>query len=224
MIMRQLENMERQIKYKTCDQCRRCLPIVSFYRNNQRKDGRQSLCSDCMKQRRKERRYDQKYNQTLKAKANAKRYAQSEKGKLRKQIYQAIWVSQNRERLQELWKKYNKMERYKAIQKKYWETEKGKKAKAKKDANYRLTPNGRMAKKRIEKKRKYALKDSTLTLAEWEQIKEKHNHLCFYCKKKKPLEMDHFIPLSRGGQHTKENVVPSCRSCNAKKSNRLVEI
>jgi len=33
-------------------------------------------------------------------------------------------------------------------------------------------------------------------------------------------EMDHIIPLSKGGGHLWENVQCACRSCNAKKSNR----
>ena len=31
------------------------------------------------------------------------------------------------------------------------------------------------------------------------------------------LEMDHITPLSKGGDHTASNIVPCCRSCNAKK-------
>jgi 5-methylcytosine-specific restriction endonuclease McrA len=33
--------------------------------------------------------------------------------------------------------------------------------------------------------------------------------------------VDHVIPRSRGGEHTWENVVASCRRCNSKKENRL---
>ena len=43
---------------------------------------------------------------------------------------------------------------------------------------------------------------------------------CQYCGR--PAEnVDHVIPRSRGGTHTWENVVASCRRCNAKKENRL---
>lgn len=45
-------------------------------------------------------------------------------------------------------------------------------------------------------------------------------HRCQYCDR--PAEnLDHVIPRSRGGTHTWENVVASCRSCNARKENRL---
>ncbi len=43
---------------------------------------------------------------------------------------------------------------------------------------------------------------------------------CQYCGG--PAEnVDHVIPRSRGGTHTWENVVASCRRCNARKENRL---
>jgi 5-methylcytosine-specific restriction endonuclease McrA len=44
---------------------------------------------------------------------------------------------------------------------------------------------------------------------------------CQYCNR--PAEnIDHVIPRSRGGPHTWENVVASCRPCNARKENRLL--
>lgn len=42
---------------------------------------------------------------------------------------------------------------------------------------------------------------------------------CQYCSA--PAEnLDHVIPRSRGGLHTWDNVVASCRRCNARKENR----
>lgn len=44
--------------------------------------------------------------------------------------------------------------------------------------------------------------------------------VCYYCGRAFPpaeLTMDHVVPLSRGGQTTKSNVVPACKTCNTKK-------
>ena len=44
--------------------------------------------------------------------------------------------------------------------------------------------------------------------------------ICNYCEKKfdpKELTMDHIIPIARGGESVKNNIVPSCRDCNQKK-------
>jgi hypothetical protein len=65
--------------------------------------------------------------------------------------------------------------------------------------------------------------DRTLTVEQWENIKSKYNHLCCYCGEPKPLTIDHWIPLSRKGTHTANNVVPACKSCNSKKRTRTGE-
>lgn len=43
---------------------------------------------------------------------------------------------------------------------------------------------------------------------------------CQYCGRTAE-NVDHVIPRSRGGTHTWENVVASCRRCNARKENHL---
>jgi len=63
--------------------------------------------------------------------------------------------------------------------------------------------------------------DSTLTLKQWEQIKQDFNHECAYCGKEEKLEQEHFSPLSKGGEYTHNNIVPACRSCNGSKHNKL---
>lgn len=34
--------------------------------------------------------------------------------------------------------------------------------------------------------------------------------------------MDHVVPVSRGGWHAIGNILPACRSCNAKKQRRTI--
>jgi 5-methylcytosine-specific restriction endonuclease McrA len=45
-------------------------------------------------------------------------------------------------------------------------------------------------------------------------------HRCQYCSRAAE-NIDHVVPRSRGGPHTWENVVASCRACNARKEDRL---
>lgn len=47
-------------------------------------------------------------------------------------------------------------------------------------------------------------------------------HRCQYCGGRAD-SIDHVVPRSRGGEHTWENVVAACRSCNARKRDRLLE-
>lgn len=45
---------------------------------------------------------------------------------------------------------------------------------------------------------------------------------CVYCGA--PAEhADHVVPITRGGLHCQENIVPACRFCNQSKNNRLLD-
>ncbi len=57
-----------------------------------------------------------------------------------------------------------------------------------------------------------------VTSAEWKEQLEVFGHRCAYCLASDvKLQMEHVIPISRGGPHTINNVVPSCGHCNNRK-------
>lgn len=60
---------------------------------------------------------------------------------------------------------------------------------------------------------------NTLTTQQWEQIKSDFGQSCAYCGQTKKLTIEHFIPLSKQGELTVNNVLPVCKSCNSSKSN-----
>ena len=61
---------------------------------------------------------------------------------------------------------------------------------------------------------------NTLTIQQWKIIKLQFNNRCAYCGKELPLAQEHFIPISKGGEYTVNNIIPSCQSCNSSKGNR----
>lgn len=83
--------------------------------------------------------------------------------------------------------------------------------------------------RRLEVERRRALKysntpiDEMLTSTEWLAILAEANGHCTYCDKEALLTLDHVIPLSRGGKHSKDNVVPACQRCNSSKNARTPE-
>jgi 5-methylcytosine-specific restriction endonuclease McrA len=97
-----------------------------------------------------------------------------------------------------------------------------------KSKEYNKTENGKASRQRGHIKRRIIEKEiiNTLTANEWLDILRQHNFKCAYCGKDlfdlftKP-ERDHVIPISKGGNNVKENVVPACKSCNCKKGNRM---
>jgi len=61
--------------------------------------------------------------------------------------------------------------------------------------------------------------EATLTHDDWMELCSAG--VCHYCKRTDlPLTQDHVLPLSRGGPHTKDNVVPACRPCNSSKKDK----
>jgi len=62
--------------------------------------------------------------------------------------------------------------------------------------------------------------EKRLTHQEWLGVVADFNSCCAYCLKflDKPT-IDHLNPISMGGAHTAENVVPSCKPCNSSKHN-----
>lgn len=56
-----------------------------------------------------------------------------------------------------------------------------------------------------------------LTSSDWLQVLNAHGGKCAYCGSTDRIELEHMTPLSRGGQHTKSNIVPACFSCNRSK-------
>jgi 5-methylcytosine-specific restriction endonuclease McrA len=81
------------------------------------------------------------------------------------------------------------------------------------------TPEGRIkqkAKNQTRRARKNSVV-STLTASDFREIRDKAKGRCFYCREKRPLALDHIIPISKSGPHSRDNVVMACRSCNSSK-------
>lgn len=115
------------------------------------------------------------------------------------------YYDENRSLIRERWRRYRELNKERISQKnRQWRQEN-------KDRVNVLTQRRRAKIHSLE---------HTLTLRQWEDLKTEFNNLCAYCGMKKPLVQDHFIPLKNGGEYSINNIVPSCGSCNSKKSSR----
>ena len=56
----------------------------------------------------------------------------------------------------------------------------------------------------------------------WEESKAYFDNQCAYCGSTGELVLEHVIPINRAslGEHRLGNLIPSCRSCNSKKSDK----
>lgn len=61
------------------------------------------------------------------------------------------------------------------------------------------------------------------TQEEWLTLCGQCDNICLCCKEKKPLTIDHVIPLSRGGTNSIDNIQPLCRECNSRKGPETID-
>ena len=74
------------------------------------------------------------------------------------------------------------------------------------------------------KRRKARLKGNVLIQIKPYAIRSRYaefDNCCAYCGKQHKamdLEIEHFVPISKGGTHVLSNIVPACKSCNSSKT------
>jgi 5-methylcytosine-specific restriction endonuclease McrA len=85
--------------------------------------------------------------------------------------------------------------------------------KAKKDAKR----NG--AVRRVRQK---ALASYAITDRDWRRLCQRYDNRCAYCGEQRPLQRDHIIPVTRGGQHSIGNLIPACKRCNLSKMDKFI--
>lgn len=71
---------------------------------------------------------------------------------------------------------------------------------------------------------KAALKINDLSTDDWNEILLSFYNSCAYCGESKKMQQDHVVPITKGGNHTKTNVVPACVNCNTSKNNRDMSV
>ncbi len=58
------------------------------------------------------------------------------------------------------------------------------------------------------------------TPTQWQARLDYYSGKCIYCGSSESIEIEHRIPLSRGGTNWPANLVPACKSCNCKKGTK----
>jgi 5-methylcytosine-specific restriction endonuclease McrA len=63
----------------------------------------------------------------------------------------------------------------------------------------------------------------SFTTAEWIALKIFYDNKCLCCGKKRKLEPDHVLPLSKGGRNDIFNIQPLCLPCNRRKGTKDID-
>jgi 5-methylcytosine-specific restriction endonuclease McrA len=194
---------------KFCKKCGIIKDITEFYRSSKKRDGHASACKKCQ---------------------NAVNKAYKIKNEEKIMTYQENYRKEHKEKMSSYFK-----ERYEATRDEQLEYRKqhyasNKEQYAKSAKNYYISNKETILnsvkawakiiknKRNEYKRRRRALKrNSIVENFSLEEVFNKYGNQCFYCKMKNFEHLDHFVPLSKGGAHTLENVRPSCAECNMKK-------
>jgi 5-methylcytosine-specific restriction endonuclease McrA len=68
------------------------------------------------------------------------------------------------------------------------------------------------------KKRKARMRGAGIKKITPKEIKNLLAQKCFYCQQNDATQIDHVVPVARGGTHSIGNLLPACTSCNSSKN------
>lgn len=202
---------------KKCCKCKKVLSVEEFYKNKSKKDGLTTECKVCNKVLKKARR---EANPEKVRKEGRKSYQNHKEKRIAKT---KEWQENNSDLVKQYKQKnYNKnKEKYHSVANERYHTPEGKAKYQARVKKYSATEKGKLT-NRTKRARRKALKQNLLsdyTPKQWEQCKKVFNGECAYCGKYNELTQDHFLPITKGGEYTINNILPVCRSCNSSKCN-----
>jgi len=203
---------------KKCNKCGHEFPKTKEYYGieNGNLDGLKGQCKDCISSYRRE--YREKNREAINEQCridwhkNNERLRYAEKSKLYRESHKEVLREKQKIRSKE----NSKILAVKSL--KYYREHKEKMGNTARLWQISNMDAVRVAINRSRSRKKKL--SSTLTTKQWKDAKEYFNNECAYCGKILPLAQEHFIPISMGGEHTHNNIIPSCKSCNSYKYNR----
>lgn len=186
---------------KRCPHCEEIKSRDEFHRHSKRADGLQSWCKVCFSERERT------------ARVKARRTEIHERRWEEEPEYRKRVTRQRREGFD----RYRNSPRGKAKRREYWLSGAGKRT----GQRYRQSQKGKIS-MAVRHERRRATFEGDVSIEEWSTIlgmyTDHRGTMCAYCYEiiENPT-MDHINPISGGGRHEIENVVPACGSCNSSK-------
>jgi len=184
-----------EMQTKVCSTCKIEKPFTQFSKHKGKPNNLRYSCKKC----------NNKESENFRQ-ANPD-YAKNhyEKNKTTILARQKLWHLQNKEKVKPVKQKYykNNRDKIKEYQKQWLQ-------------NNHDKNRAKRARRRVAE-----LGAKTFVITQ-KEIKKLYNTKCVYCSSVQNIELDHIIPLSRGGNHSAGNLVSACRTCNRSKGFKTI--
>ncbi len=191
---------------RTCTKCLEEKPLEDYYKDNSKHDGYMLQCKKCKRERVRE--YCKENPEIIKEQKLA--WKKTPNGKECDQRY----YDNNREEINaKLRQRYADDPEGITSKLHHWRINNPEKAQA-------IIDKGNA--KRQERLASLSIND--FDDDEWIELLILFNYRCAYCHRSdNRFDRDHIFPVSKGGPNTKSNIAPSCRSCNSRKGDKIIE-
>jgi len=194
-------------QYKTCCRCRKVLSLDSFGSHKRYKDFKQPSCLICAAEYRQS--WKQKKLEVDPDYFNRESRERRAKNPEKVRAYKNEWRSNNLDTSRESARKSAQKSRLENPEK-HLEYQR----------NYRIKNKEKsVINKQIRRIRVY--KGGSFLIFDIE-LKRLYGMPCVYCGSKDNIEIDHVLPLSRGGRNSIGNMQPLCMTCNRSKGNKTM--
>jgi len=193
-----------------CTKCKESKSRKDYYADNRIPKGLQASCKECCKKQVAERRNTKEY------KIWFDEYKILDRTKEIRKRNHAKWQSSKKGKI--YLKKYRQTEQYLEYRRGY-------------EKDYIKRPEAKLSdqinRSKYRKKKRLTC-DGTITPTSAKKLLKEQNNICNICGKKMykkdkflAQEIDHIIPISKGGTHSLKNIQWLCRKCNRAKSDKI---
>ena len=205
---------------KTCSKCGKMKSFSEFRKDARAKSGLRADCKICESARK--RRYSQEHKEkiAIQGRKYRQRYAEERAEKAKK------YRQKHKKEIAAKKKEYDRSPKAKATSKKYYQAHR--KERLEQQKKYLQSPEGKVAHTKARHTRRAQKEGVLYEIFDPQDVFERDGWRCQHCHKKVQWlgkspnhllypNLDHIVPLSKGGEHTKRNTQLLCRECNAKK-------
>jgi 5-methylcytosine-specific restriction endonuclease McrA len=192
-------------EYRACIRCYQTKLITDFAIDRHKKSGYKTVCLACKRIEKGQTNLD------------APRRVLSENPLPRAERYKR-WVKNNPEKRRAINKKHDEK-----LKNKIKHAERQRLYRQKKPQAYQdwVSKNPDKALSR-NTKRRLALSSENAFQISKKEVTRLYKSNCFYCGSNKKIQIDHAIPLARGGRHAIGNLLAACEICNKSKHAKTI--